>query len=200
VKRTRIDNRRDILLLLLYSPGIRDEYNEPIVGRTRLIKILFLFKTEALKHFRAGTDVTDTNFYDFFPWDFGPFSSQVYDDLMFFTLRGFIESQDTREDTLPESAAEWQRWLTSSAANDENDDDTFSSYEEQQFQLTERGVNFTAPLYEQLEPPQKTLLREFKARLSRAPLRAVLKYVYEKYPDQIVRSRITEQVLGAGND
>jgi len=200
VKRTRIDNRRDILLLLLYSPGIRDEHNEPIVGRTRLIKILFLFKAEGLKHFHATTDVTDANFYEFFPWDFGPFSSQVYDDLMFFTLRGFIESQDTPEDTLPESAAEWQRWLTSSASSDENDDGSFSSYEEQQFRLTPRGADFTAPMYEQLEPSQKTLLKEFKARLCRAPLRALLKYVYEKYPEQIVRSQITEQVLGAGND
>ena len=73
----RIDNRRDIMLLLLYSPGVQNETNEPIVGRTRLVKMLFLFKTEALKHFRSGTALNESEFYQFFPWNFGPFSSQA---------------------------------------------------------------------------------------------------------------------------
>lgn len=194
----RIDNRRDILLLLLYSPGVYDEINEPIVGRTRLVKMLFLFKAEALQHFRSGTDINEENFYDFFAWNFGPFSSQVYDDLTFFTLRGFIEAEDTAEDALPESAAEWQRWLTSSNADDE--EDGFSSYEEQQFRLTDKGVMFAAQLYDGLSHTQRKLLKQFKERLNRTPLRAILRYVYEKYPDQIERSQITEQVLGHRDD
>ena len=108
----RIDNRRDILLLLLYSPGVQDETNEPIVGRTRLVKMLFLFKTEAFKHFRGGTALNESEFYQFFPWNFGPFSSQVYDDLTFFTLRGFIEANhdfkwciQTRLDLVDEEAS-----------------------------------------------------------------------------------------------
>ena len=193
-----IDNRRDVLLLLLYSPGMQKDVNEPIVGRTRLVKMLFLFKVEALPHFRAGTELDDESFYDFFPWNFGPFSSQVYDDLMFFTLRGFVEAEDAKEDTLPESAAEWQRWLTSSAPDDE--DDSFTSYEEQQFRLTEKGVAFSGQLFNGLSVPQKRLLKQFKERLSRAPLRAILRYVYEKYPDQIERSQIREQVLGHLDD
>lgn len=195
---TRIDNRRDILLLLLYSPGVRDEPNEPIVGRTRLVKMLFLFKAEALQHFRSGTGINEDNFYDFFAWNFGPFSSQVYDDLTFFTLRGFIEAEDTAEDPLPESAAEWQRWLTSSTADDE--EDAFSSYEEQEFRLTERGLVFTNQLHQRLTSSQRKVLKEFKARLVRAPLRSILRYVYENYPEQIDRSEIKERILGAGGD
>ena len=194
----RIDNRRDILLLLLYSPGVDDKINEPIVGRTRLVKMLFLFKTEALQHFRSGTEINEDNFYDFFPWNFGPFSSQVYDDLTFFTLRGFIDAEDTPEDALTESAAEWQRWLTSSNADDE--EDGFSSYEEQQFRLTEKGVKFAAQLYDGLSHTQGKLLKQFKERLNRTPLRAILRYVYEKYPDQIERSQIAEHVLGHRDD
>jgi hypothetical protein len=34
---------KHILLLLLYSPGNSDHPNEPLVGRTRIIKMLFLF-------------------------------------------------------------------------------------------------------------------------------------------------------------
>ena len=39
-----INNRKDILLLLLYSPGVTEQINEPIKGRTRILKILFIFK------------------------------------------------------------------------------------------------------------------------------------------------------------
>jgi hypothetical protein len=190
----RIDNRRDILLLLLYAPGVHDEINEPIVGRTRLVKMLFLFKTEALQHFRSGTEINEQNFYDFFAWNFGPFSSQVYDDLTFFSLRGFIEAQETTEDALPESAEEWHRWLTSSTPD--NEDDSFVSYEEQQFRLTEKGMKFAEQLYDRLNHAQRKLLREFKGHLNGTPLRAILRYVYKNYPDQIERSQIKEQVLG----
>ena len=111
----KINNRKDILLLLLYSPGVSDRINEPIIGRTRLVKMLFLFKKEAMQHFSKGTLISDENFYQFFPWNFGPFSSQVFDDLTFFLLRGFIEpTTSTDDESLPESAAEWERWLEES--------------------------------------------------------------------------------------
>ena len=191
----RIDNRRDILLLLLYSPGVRDSPNEPIAGRTRLTKALFLFKTEALEHFRKGTAITAENFYEFFPWNFGPFSRQVYDDIGFFQLHGFIEQESTQDETLPESAAEWEEWLREDPYA-EGGGPSFSAYEEQVIRLTDRGVEFTKNMYDHLSPEQRALLREFKARIVRTPLRALLRYVYEKHPDQIVNSEIREQVLG----
>ena len=61
-----INNRRDILLLLLYSPGQYEEINRPIVGRTKLVKMLFLFLEEALKDFRRGTKITEIIFITFF--------------------------------------------------------------------------------------------------------------------------------------
>ncbi len=191
----KIDNRRDILLLLLHSPGRSEAVNTPIAGRTRLVKMLFLFRKEALKEFRKGTAITEENFYDFFPWNFGPFSSQVYDDLNFFELRGFVARDATEEETIPESAAEWAMWLSSSQPD--SSDDEISEYSEETFALTEKGLNFVeANLRPLLVPAQIKLLREFRARLEATPLRAILKYVYETYPDQIVKSTIREQVIG----
>src|SRR5689334_16416400 len=135
---TKINNRRDVLLLLLYSPGKSGEFNEPIVGRTRLVKMLFLFKTEALEHFRRGTEINSDNFYEFFPWDFGPFSTQVYDDLVFFMLQGFIESRLTEEESLPESAAEWDLWLEKTGAKESVD--SVEIYQDESFKLTPKGV------------------------------------------------------------
>ena len=189
-----INNGKDILLLLLYSPGVTEETNEPIQGRTRLTKLLFLFGQELLEHFRSGTSITRENFYEFFPWDFGPFSKEVYDDLLFFTLRGFIESAPSSEgDALPEEAAEWEKWTE---ANDSATSEEENEFQEEQFRLSPKGVEFTRGLYDQLGDAQKKLLREFKARMSKVSLRALLQYVYTNYPDQVVKSKIRENVLG----
>ena len=189
----KINNRKDILLLLLYSPGVQGNYNEPIVGRTRLMKLLFLFKKEALSHFQRGTDINDDNFYKFFPWDFGPFSTEVYDDLIFFTLQGFIDSSESEDEALPESASEWAEWMSTSGI--QPDDENYNEYEEETFRLTNKGVLFTKPMYDFLSDSQKRLLKEFKKKLASAPLRAILRYVYDKYPDTTERSKIKSEIL-----
>ncbi len=188
-----LNNRKDILLLLLYSPGKTSVINEPIVGKTRLIKMLFLFKKEVLSHFARGNAISEDNFYEFFAWDFGPFSSQVYDDLMFFTLRGFIESSAATQETLPESEEEWDKWLDESGTGESLRE--FDPYEEETFRLTDSGGRFTQQLYDSLSEQQRTLLRQFKKRLSSAPLRAVLRYVYKTYPEEAANSTIKEEVL-----
>ncbi|MCD4823059.1 MAG: hypothetical protein K8S55_00490 [Phycisphaerae bacterium] len=193
---TTIDNRKDILLLLLYSPGRGENSNEPITGRTRLVKMLFLFKEEALPYFKHETDIPEDEFYEFFPWNFGPFSRDVYDDLTFFTLRGFVEANEVEENTLPESAAEWEEWLSLSGSS--ISDESISEYQEESFRLTEKGCDFAKQLYETLSSPQRKLLREFKKRTSIVPLQALLQYVYENYENMTTRSTIKEQVLGTG--
>lgn len=189
----QIDNRRDILLLLLYAPGATGNANEPVTGRTRLVKMLFLFKNEALKHFRRGTRVNDSNFYEFFAWNFGPFSRDVYDDLTFFSLRNFIETSESEEVTLPESVAEWERWL--STTDDVSDDPAVVDYAEEDFTLTDKGVRFAKPMWDSLSNAQRTLLKEFKTRVNKVSLRALLRYVYEEYPDSTTKSTIKEKVL-----
>lgn len=188
-----LNNRKDILLLLLYSPGKTGKPNEPIVGRTRLIKMLFLFKKEALAHFSRGTEISDENFYEFFAWNFGPFSSQVYDDLMFFTLRGFIEPSAAPQESLPESEEEWAKWMDESGANETAE--PFDPYEEETFRLTETGMAFTKQIYDSLSQSQQKLLHQFKSRLSAAPLRAILRYVYKTYPEDSSNSLLKEEVF-----
>ncbi|MBE3037698.1 MAG: hypothetical protein IMZ62_02635 [Chloroflexi bacterium] len=193
----KIDNRKDILLLLLYSPGRGDRPNEPIVGRTRLVKMLFLFKEEAMPYFRQETEIRDEDFYQFFPWDFGPFSCDVYDDITFLTLRGFIRAdEEANEETLPESAAEWDAWLSSSGSDSSNG--PISEYKEESFSLTDKGATFAAALCEELAAPQRKLLRDFKKRTSAVPLRALLQYVYKNYEAMTGRSTIKERILGTG--
>ncbi len=188
-----INNRKDILLLLLYSPGCAGKANEPIVGRTRLVKMLYLFKKEAMEYFRKGTEIDEDSFYCFYAWNFGPFSTEVYDDITFFLLRGFVQSSISESQALPESEAEWEQWSSrSGVATDEN---VCDEYNDEEFQLTKKGLRFTEELYDTLTRSQKTHLREFKVRTSAAPLRALLRYVYSNYPDDATQSQIKDEVL-----
>ena len=184
------------MLLLLFTPGKSHEVNEPIAGRTRLVKMLFLFREEVLPHFRKGTQINNENFYEFFPWDFGPFSPRVYDDLEFFILHGFVESSSASgEETLPEAAAEWEKYVSDMDA--EWEDEAVAEYDEEQFKLTEKGIEFTkARLLPALTPNQILLLSQFKARTVDVPLRGLLRYVYSKYPEQTTKSKIREDVFG----
>lgn len=189
-----IDNKKDIMLLLLWSAGNRDQTNEPISGRTRLVKGMFLFKYEALKHFSRGTAINDSNFYEFFAWNFGPFSTQVYDDLTFFLLRGFVEATTSDEEALVESREEWERFVNETElAFDVNG--AVDEYEEEKFSLTDRGMRWVeSNLLPNLSGAQIDLLRTFKKKIQ-APLRAILRYTYETYPSYTDKSIIKEKVL-----
>lgn len=188
-----INNRKDVLLLLLYSPGINESVNEPILGRTRLTKMAFLFKEEVLSAFKQGLEVSEANFYQFFPWAFGPFSMQLYDDLFFFILQGFVSGKDANEASLPEEAAEWQHWIEQGDMDDEDENEGF---QQEVFSLTPRGNDFAAKLFDQLDSNRQILLREFKRRTVQIPLRALLRYVYSKYPKMTEKSQIKDEILG----
>ncbi|WPQ64581.1 DUF4065 domain-containing protein [Chitinophaga sancti] len=189
----KIDNRKDILLLLLYSPGSNTIINESIIGRTRLIKMLFLFKNEVWKKFKSNTQLTEENMYSFFPWNYGPFSSEVYDDVTFFSLRGFIEINFTSQEAIVESVEEWNFYQEKYG---QEDFEGVKEYQEEEFRLTDKGVDFTKDLYGSLSSNQQEILKEFKSRITLMPLRALLRYVYKQYDDFTSNSVIKNDILG----
>lgn len=188
-----VTNRKDIMLLLLYSPGKTDSVNEPIIGRTRLVKMLYLFKKEALPQFKKGTEIHDDNFYNFFAWNFGPFSDEVYSDITFFTLRGFIKAEVAGEDASTEEVEEYEQWIEMTKAPALSAD--AEEYREEVFSLTEKGEGFAKQLFESLSMGQKILLKSFKEKLNDASLRAILKYVYTQYPEGTSKSLIKDEIL-----
>ena len=188
----KIDNRKDILLLLLYSPGSSDIVNESIIGRTRLIKMLFLFKNEVWKKFKSNTQLSDENMYSFFPWNYGPFSSEVYDDVTCFNLRGFVEIKLTSQEAIVESVEEWNFYQEQYG---QDDSEGIQEYQEEEFRLTDKGVLFTKELYDSLSNNQKEILKEFKSRITSMPLRALLRYVYKQYDDFTSNSVIKNDIL-----
>ena len=196
----KVDNRKDFLLLLLYSKGETDSFNESITGRTRMMKMMFLFKEEALEYFKKNTPVNEDNFYEFFAWSFGPFSLEVYDDITFFDLLGFLNIKDSKERKISESYSEWERWLdeTSMDGVTRIEDMSLSQIDtlyEEEFLLTQKGEDYAKKLYDTISSNQKELLMNFKFKLVSAPLRGILRYVYQRYPKMTDRSIIKNNIL-----
>ncbi len=74
-----------LLLLILVAGGETRKYNEPVAGRTKLMKELFLLQQR---------DKKVAPRYDFKPYDYGPFSQQIWSDLEELKVRGLIDSEN----------------------------------------------------------------------------------------------------------
>ena len=192
-----MQNRKDILLVLLYSPASTDEINKPICGRTRLIKTLFLFQKEVLPALKLPDSPDASPTYDFISWHFGPFSAEVYDDLTFFMMRGMIQAEISSHNPSNAEISEWSFWLDQFGPylREEAEQEDIGALEEC-FSLTEIGITFTQIIYDSLTRNQRELISSFKDRLMRSDLASLLRYVYEKYPEKTDKSKIIEKVVG----
>jgi len=80
-------HRKLLPLALMYAND-----GEPIEGRTRLQKMVFLMQQELKQRGQSGAVGTE---YDFIPYDYGPFSKELYDDLDAMIDQEFVD--DTEE-------------------------------------------------------------------------------------------------------
>ena len=80
-------HRKLLPLALMYAND-----GEPIEGRTRLQKMVFLMQKELEQRGQSGAVETE---YDFIPYDYGPFSKELYDDLDAMIDQEFVD--DTEE-------------------------------------------------------------------------------------------------------
>ena len=88
----KVVSSKDFLMLLLYAKGHKKQF-EPIRGRTRIMKMVFLFDKEVRKKFNLDKVIPNNVLPDFTPYDYGPFSSKVFDDLEFLVELGFSSYQ-----------------------------------------------------------------------------------------------------------
>jgi len=180
-------------MLLLYARGSKGTQSEPIRGRTRLMKMLFLFDREIRRKFNLEQRIPDEVLPDFSPYDFGPFSAQVFNDLEFLVDAGFVQvSRPGDAESLPEEGLEYAYWRAGAGAEDGEEE----SFQEEEFALTELGREFVeAGEAGELTDAQWRVLDEFKKRMISTPLRAILRYVYSKYPKMTTQSRIRDEIL-----
>jgi uncharacterized protein len=184
-------NGADYLLLLFYLPGKTGQVNEPISGRTRITKMMFIFKKEIFPKLNLGTLTSEEDLPQFKPYHYGPFSSDVHEQLDLFTNIDFLTAKEIK-----------------SSHDLDLEEDLFRSMDEEdlleseelvvtQYQLTEAGINYVEqeilPIFDKT-PDVLKILALFKKKINSMPLDAILSYVYNKYPSYAEKSRIREKV------
>lgn len=187
---------KKFILLLLYAPTDGDKVNVPISGRTRLMKMGFLFKEELLSDFEKDKTFDEISLPEYFAWKYGPFSGELLNDLEFLVNQNYIKSTSG---ATPTSAAmaeaefgEYDYWV------DDLDEFRSREYDEEHFELTqERGIPKAREIWLRLTVNQTKMITEFKKVLNRASLNRILEYVYKKYQKDgyVDKSLIRERYL-----
>jgi uncharacterized protein YwgA len=183
---------KDFLLSLLYCPGKGNKENEPILGRTRLTKMVFLFEKEIKKEFFSDIDITLPNFESH---NFGPFSKDLFDDLSFFVSIGFIRAEET---SIPISNVEKKE--IEMALDDDWEDAGFEKAEQEsvelKYSLSLQGLKYVAEnIWGMLSDIQKENLTKFKQQINTISLDSLLRYVYNKYPNYTDKSIIADKYM-----
>jgi len=188
----KVSSCKDILMLLLYAKGADGKKCAPISGRTRVMKMVFLFEKELKRKFNTGKDISKSAFPDFTPHNFGPFSPAVFSDLEFLVEHGFVKVAQPGRPAQQEEKEEYSYWQAASCLDSDDDAGVY----EEVFSLTAMGREFVqSGSLAKVNASQHKVLDEFKSRCTSVPLRALLRYVYTKYPKMTTESRIRDEIL-----
>ena len=188
---------KKFILLLLYSPTTTgDKVNVPIAGRTRLMKMGFLFKKEVLSDFQKDRTFDEVVLPEYFAWKYGPFSGELLNDLEFLVNQEYIKSQSgsspIRAELDEAEFGEYDFWV------EDMDEFRVREYNEEVFELTkEKGLPKAKEVWDVLSENQQKYLIEFKKVLNSASLNRILEYVYKKYQKDgyIEKSLVRERFL-----
>ncbi|MGA1980519.1 MAG: hypothetical protein ABSG99_08185 [Sedimentisphaerales bacterium] len=174
---------KKFILLLLYSPTTGEKVNVPIAGRTRLMKMGFLFQEEVLIDFQKDKTFDEIVLPEYFAWKYGPFSGGFLNDLEFLINQEYIKSRSGSSPIPAELAeaeyGEYDFWV------EDMDEFRVREYDEEVFELTEeKGLPKAKEIWDELSENQRKCLMEFKRVLNRASLSRILEYVYKKYQEK----------------
>ncbi|MCR4424140.1 MAG: hypothetical protein WHU95_07100 [candidate division WOR-3 bacterium] len=189
----RLTDRKDILLLLLYLRGISGKLCEPILGITRITKLLFIAFQE------LALDTVIKNPYRFVPYKLGPFSPELYTDLKTLTDLGIITAHPLDPEGVPiinldRALATFLATLNSGITATERLDAVNLA-----FTLTPQGKQIARLLAQTASRQKKNLLpglQIVKTNFASLPLTQLLRYVYTRYPEYTTASEIVAKVLG----
>jgi hypothetical protein len=172
-----------VLLLGTKIPGAREG---EISGITRLEKLIFLLERET-----GSAEWLDQKA-DFEPYNFGPYSSLVYQAIDLLSSANLIE--DTAAPATDDSDTWESREKIGLAEGASVEPDRYTTRD---FKLTERGWRYFSALTAELSPAELAEIAEFKRRFAFLPLRQLIRYVYKKYEEFTTKSIIRDDILGS---
>lgn len=167
----------DLIVLLLGARG--SEPRGRLEGITRLEKLVFLVERET----PVRTWLTERA--DFRSHRFGPFSSKVYRAVDKLAAAGLVRDSKAVSDSPDES---WEAGNVVIGSDAE-------PYVTRDFELTDLGGRYYDALLRELPSDAESTLEAFKLRFAGLPLRQLVRYVYQRYPEFTDRSEIRDDVL-----
>jgi hypothetical protein len=185
-----IKNKTELLLAILYATDARDAASArptPVVGITRLEKLIFLAKMEQ-GLLNAASDEKD---FHFVPFRMGPWTQEVYDEVDFLESIGLLEKEQ-RAERSPEDEAHNDELFSELVLNKYQQGAGSSDETTDAFQLTEVGKRKAAEIWAHLSKDEQQKLITLKRRFNNMNLRQFLRYVYQKYPEYAEASEIRE--------
>jgi len=183
--------RKDIILVLLESN------KKPIVGTTRLQKLLFLIEKEKKV-------IPEVEEFDFEPYKFGPASKELYDDLDFLENIGFLTKAKNNEvlkdldiDKIEEYNA--NLFLSSDVSTNEsfidyNDIDENKINDSIVYKITDAGIDYLNK-NNFLSGDDHDKIQEVSKRFNNYSITSLLQYVYRKFPEYTSESEIKDDIL-----
>ncbi len=185
--------KTDIILILLFAGG-----RAPIVGTTRLQKLLFLVEHE--KNIKAQNES-----FAFEAFKFGPVSKALYDDLEFLINIGFLEKtgEDSNISNYSLEAIEdidAKDLLGDESEANGSEEDLEETYEKTAggdlvvYRITDKGIDYLRE--NDLVSANETIeIENIKKRYGKKSLVELLKYIYIKYPRYTTESVIKDELL-----
>jgi hypothetical protein len=198
--------RKVALLALLSAPDPRGIPAAPIVGSTRLQKLLFLLQ-KALPRVSGDRELqTDLSFE---PYRFGPADLHVYQDLEFLEALGHVSRTLVGSpDEAPTTEESTERALSFGyLMGDEDEAELFAEVEGQTevYSVTESGKELLGRIVTGASGRARTTCEQVlaaaadvKAQYGSWPLQRLLREVYSRYPEMTTASEIRGRVLGRG--
>jgi hypothetical protein len=176
----RVLETDDAIVLLLGAPGRTERTKGRIEGITRLEKLLFLFEKET----PAAAWLKESG--DFSAHNFGPFSAKAYQEIETLVAAGLVRDSERITDSAEDS------WEIRNIIGVQTPD----PYVTRDFELTDLGKRYYASLLSDLPGTAEQQVGELKTRFGSTPLRQLVRYVYERYPEYTENSLIRDDVLG----
>ncbi|MCH8047190.1 MAG: hypothetical protein IID44_26100 [Planctomycetes bacterium] len=181
-----IENAMDLLIVLLYTPGTREQHAEPIDGITRIQKLMFLLSQGV----GPRQLVREAESCGFVSYKMGPYAPQIIRDLEDLLSAGIVASKRL-EYLLPDDGDnrdlaphDWERTRTKT-----------KRVESLRYSLTaDLGMNVGKELWKSLSSRERDDLARFKSFFNSLSLRQLLIFTYERYPDWTTESTIKEQL------
>ena len=179
----------DYLLLLLYLNN-----KQPILGAVRLTKMMFIFEKEIVPILKSKGNVIE-KLPEFIPYNFGPFSRDVYEQIELFQGIKFINILNINAN---EDMSEVDDYEESLYINEMHNDgyslNTDGKY--YKYTLLTTGEKYVcSEILPWVSEEHQALLSTFKEKITSLSPKQILRYVYTKYPDYAEKSLIKDEVL-----